>query len=141
MRTICASLVAIALCTLASGCTDDAIGRTSAVKGTVSVGDQPLKGGSVTYWPDEAKGNKSKLEAAGTVTDSGSYELSTRGKPGAVVGWYKVTVAPAVPADNKNPVATGKAPFDATYTTKEKTPLSVEVSDSAASGQYNLKLK
>jgi len=139
MRQFFVFLSVLAIGALTAGCGGDDLGRTVPVKGTVTAGGQPLKGGFITFWPDDAA--KGGFEAAGSISDTGTYELSTRGKPGARPGKYKVTLAPPAP-DNKNPVAAGKAAFDVTtYQTKEKTPLSVEVADSPKSGQYDFTVK
>jgi len=136
------TLISLALvcCGLAAGCGGDDIGRTVPVKGTVTVNGQPLKGGSVAYWPDEAGGNTSKLEAVGQVSDSGTYELVTRGKPGAIPGKYKVVVAAATTVDSSKASSAPKAPFNASFQSRESTLLKVEVSDSPSAGQYDLKL-
>ena len=67
------------------------------VSGKVMLGKEPLKAGMVTYFPDEAKGNKSKNSPTGEIQSDGSYKLSTSGKPGAPAGWYKIMVTTSTP--------------------------------------------
>ncbi len=123
-----------------AACEADPIGRTVPVKGKVTVNGQPLKRGSVIFWPDESKGNKSEFKPNGQIGEDGSYVLNTRGKPGAPVGAYKVTVSAQTEVDSTKP-ETAKSLVPAIYSTKEKTKLLKEVTDNAAAGAYDLDLK
>jgi hypothetical protein len=123
-----------------AGCTSDPVGRTVPVKGKVTVGGQPLKLGSVTYWPNEAKGNTSKMEAGATINEDGTYELFTKGKAGAPPGAYKVTVVAQPIPDSTKPTQS-KSLVSSTYGSRDTTPLLIEVVENPAPGAYDLTVK
>jgi hypothetical protein len=123
-----------------AGCAGDPVGRTVPVKGKVTVNGQPLKQGSVTFWPDDAKGNKLAFEPGGSIASDGSYELFTHGKPGAPPGAYKVTVTAQTVVDSTKPT-TAKQLVPEQYTTKDKTKLGIDVVENPAAGAYDLNLK
>lgn len=117
----------------------DTVGVTYQVKGKVTVDGKPATHGSVAFWPDSAKGNTSKLECIGIIAADGGYTMSTRGKPGVPPGAYKVTVAMQTKVESTEPdKAVLEVPKE--YTTKEKTPLTIEVVEKAAAGAYDLKV-
>jgi hypothetical protein len=130
--------VGLLLLTL-SACEADPVGKTVPVKGKVSVNGQALKTGSVVFWPDEGKGNKSAFTPTGQIQD-GEYELNTKGKPGAPPGAYKVTVVSQTEVDSTKP-DTAKSMVPPNYNVKEKTPLEKEVTENAAAGAYDLVIK
>jgi hypothetical protein len=121
--------------------------------GKVTVKNAPLSGGQVTFVPDQAKGNKSKLSPVGKVGSDGAFTLTSEGRSGAPLGWYKVTVATDTPGMGGTmpvePGATKPAPLgsqgsvqiDPKYKDSSKTPLSVEVVASPAAGAYDLKIQ
>jgi hypothetical protein len=123
-----------------TACEGDPIGRTVPVKGKVTVNGKALTAGSVVYWPDEGKGNKSEFTPNGQIGADGSYELNTKGKPGAPPGAYKVTVNAQTVVDSTKP-ETAKPLVSDLYTTKAKTPLLKEVTENAAEGAYDLAVK
>lgn len=123
------------------GCESDPVGRTVPVQGGVTVDGQPLKTGSVAFWPDAEKGNQFPLEAAGQIAEDGTYKVLTRGKPGAPPGAYRVTVTAQVPSDPKDEYSKPKHLVPAAYRTKETTPLRLEVVDNPAPGAYDLSVK
>ena len=125
------------LCLSLPACgTSDPIGKTVPVKGKVTVDGQPLKQGSVAFWPKDGKG----FEADGQIAEDGTYELSTKGKPGAPPGSYKVTVMAQTSTDSTTPLK-AKLLVPQKYTAKEKTDLVVDVVESPAAGAYDLNLK
>jgi hypothetical protein len=63
------------------------------VKGTLTVNGRPLKGATVVFTPDRAKGGRGPQSFAVT-HDDGTFVLKTKDGPGAVAGWHQVTVAP-----------------------------------------------
>ncbi len=132
-------VVGVMLLSLGACGTADPVGPTVTVKGQVTVDGKAATYGSVAFWPDSAKGNTSKFEAMGKIGEDGTYTLSTKGKPGAPAGAYKVTVVIQAKADSTEP---GKATLEVpkNFTTKEKTPLAVEVVEKAAPGAYDLKV-
>lgn len=134
------SLVILGAALLAAGgCGGDPIGRTVPVTGKVIVDGKPLSTGSVTFWPEESKGDNSKLEATGQIGKDGTYTLNTRGKPGAPPGRYKVTVTAQAEPDAKNPYAPPKHLINPSYAAKETTSLKViEVVENPAPDAYDL---
>ena len=107
------------------------------VKGKVTVGDQPVTSGQVSYLP-EGKEDKAGL-SAGQIGSDGGYTIYTAGKAGAPPGKYKVTVTPSmVPTQGATKMPT--TPFNAKYMDPQKTPLSIEVTTNPAPGAYDLKL-
>jgi hypothetical protein len=95
----------------------------------------PLKSGTVTFTRDESKNNTQKGTPAASIGPDGTYRISTEGKDGSPLGWYKVTVITKFPG----------APPDAIdinpkYADAAKTDLSFEVVESPSPGAYDLKL-
>ncbi len=112
-------------------------GRTGGtyypVSGKVTVDGKPLKEALVIFWADIEKGNKTVDRPLGEVKD-GTYTLSTRGKPGAPAGWYKVLLKTSYPGVS-NPLV-----LPSRYADPKMTPLSVEVVPHPAADAYDLKL-
>jgi hypothetical protein len=119
-------------------CSNDAIGRTYPVKGKVYLDGVLLNAGSVGFFPAD-KGGGPAFEAAATIKQDGTYELSTRGKPGALLGRYKVTV---ILQTKVAPEKAGEVKYlvPKQYTTKETTPLQVEVIERPEDGHYDLRM-
>jgi hypothetical protein len=141
MKRRLAGLLALGAMTLILvGCSSDPVGRTVPVKGKVTVGGQPLKQGSVTFWPNESKGNKSTMEAGASVNEDGTYQLFTKGKAGAPPGPYKVTVAAQTQVDSTKPMQ-AKSLVPSSYNTRESTPLLIDVVENPAPGAYDLTVK
>ena len=63
------------------------------VKGKLTLNGRPLRGATVVFTPDRAKGGRGPQSYAVT-GDDGAFALATTEGPGAVAGWYRVTVAP-----------------------------------------------
>jgi len=63
------------------------------VKGKLTLNGRPLKGATVVFTPDRAKGGRGPQSFAVT-TDDGTFTLGTKDGPGAAAGWHLVTVAP-----------------------------------------------
>jgi len=61
------------------------------VSGKVLYRNQPLPRGTIVFVPDADRGNNGPL-AQGTIQGGGSYTIQTGEKPGAMPGWYRVTV-------------------------------------------------
>jgi len=114
------------------------------VSGTVMLDTQPLKAGNVQFVPDATR-NKSEEIAIGEIRD-GKYELSTRGKKGAPLGWYKVVIhsdqfsgdSAAMPKGGTMEMP--KSLINLKYTTPGTTPLSVEVVESPGPDAYTFKV-
>jgi hypothetical protein len=139
---------------LVFGCSQSKVGKVVPVEGRVTVDHEPLLQGMVSYLPNAAKGNPSPFAAVGKV-ENGTYTLSTEGRPGAPVGWYKVVVSHAIPGEgggmrpreefdpNNRPGASpsfAPPPFNARYTIAEQTTLEIEVVESPQPSAYNLEL-
>jgi hypothetical protein len=135
-RILFAPALAVFLLT-AAGCSDPAL---VPVSGKVTVDNKPLKSGNVLFVPDRERGNIADVEPRSLINESGVYELTTNGKPGAPPGWYKVAVAGGDdgPAneDNSKPKL-GLSPVPEHYNDPEKTDLRVEVK---ADGSFDLNL-
>jgi len=67
------------------------------VQGQVLLRGKPLRGGTIVFVPDPTRGSGGPLARAEIQSD-GHYRLSTGDRPGAVVGWHRVTVASIAPA-------------------------------------------
>ena len=138
-----------------TGCGGGGSEKVVPVTGKVTLDGEPLTAGTVTFQPDESKGNKSKASASGMVDASGNYKLFiTPEKEGAPLGWYKVGVNPvgmqmggmaALPEagkltdPNKNVSPTGGA-VNKKYHVPATSGLSIEVVEKPAAGAYDLKL-
>ncbi len=113
-------------------CSTDPIGKTYPVKGKVYLDGVLLKAGSVAFWPAGHEG-ASAFEAGGKIKPDGAYELSTRGKPGALLGRDKVTVVLQNKVEpNKAGDVVSLVPKE--YTNKETTPLKVQVIEKPEDG-------
>ena len=130
-----------ALCGLlwlsSSGCGGPA---SAPVTGHVTLNGKPFTSGTVTFVPDKAKGNTSGEEPLGEINAQGEFTVQSRGKPGAALGWYKVTVNSTGPTtlDNTNPSTTSI--INTTYTNPKTTPLEKEVVEKPAPGAYDLQI-
>lgn len=122
---------------LSSGC--GAGSSMTPVSGRVTVNGQPLTKGHVTFHPNKAKGNTFGGVCVGEINSQGEYTLETNGKPGAPLGWYKITVsAMETTPDNTNPSM--QSPVDNTYALPDITPLEKEVVAKASPGTYDVKI-
>ena len=84
--------IGMALLQLAlAGCGGEA--KLAPVEGRVLFRGQPLRGGTIVFTPDPDRGNSGPLATAEIGAD-GRFVLTSGGKPGAVPGWHRVTVAP-----------------------------------------------
>jgi hypothetical protein len=109
--------------------------KTASVSGKVTLDGTPLTSGTVNLVGDESKGNTHKGTSAGSIGPDGTYKVSTDGKDGAPLGWYKVLVVTKFPGAPQDALALDPKYIDAT-----KTPLSYEVVASPAPGAYDLKV-
>src|SRR5262245_62732384 len=95
----------------ALGCGGGAEEKRAAVGGQVFYRGRPLAGGTIVFAPDPGHGARGPL-AWGEVGPDGRYSLRTGEKPGAVVGWHRVTVAApgpaALPARYSDPERSGQ---------------------------------
>jgi len=118
------------------------------VTGKVTADGKPLTVGTVTFQPDDSKGNTSKAIPSGVVSENGTYKLFTDGKEGAPPGFYKVGVSPlgmsgstmANPTDPKMMNSLTAATYNQRYTMPGTSGISFEVKDQAAAGAYDIPL-
>jgi hypothetical protein len=107
------------------------------VDGHLVEGSETVKG-YVVFHPDQSKGNKTQEVVQGTIGADGTYNVFTRDKEGAPLGWYKVTVDLAdTKADDPYFY---KARIDQKYLEKDKSELVFEVVENPEPGRYDLKL-
>ena len=120
-------------------CNPDPIGKTYPVKGKVYLDGVLLKAGSVAFFPADKGEGAPAFEAGSRIKQDGTYELSTRGKPGALLGSYKVTVVSQTKVEpNRAGDVVSLVPKE--YTNKETTPLRVEVIKKLEDGKYDLQM-
>jgi hypothetical protein len=67
------------------------------VRGKITYRGVPLSTGIIVFAPDSSRGSRGPLAQA-EVEGDGTYHLKTADGPGAIPGWYRVTVV-AVGAD------------------------------------------
>jgi hypothetical protein len=116
-----------------AGC-GDGLGTLHPVSGSVTLDGEPLKDAQLSFVPDTEKGNKTTASVFGKVTD-GKYTLTTKDRPGAPAGHYKVSVLTQYPGGPENPVVLLKI-----YSDPGKSGLKVEVVEKPSPGAYDLKL-
>lgn len=94
-KRILAFTIAITAATLmAVGCSKTPE-KLFPVKGVVSVGGNPLNGGTVQFeMKDKGEATGKVYTSAGEINEDGSYELMTFGKRGAPAGDHRVWVSP-----------------------------------------------
>ena len=127
-----------------AGC-GEADEQLAPVSGKVLVDGAPLTKGTVGLIPDEARGNTSPYRPLAKIEPDGTYQAFTLQRPGAPLGWYKVTVWATA---NEAPPAESHAVKDwvpqwlvhEKYTRAETTDLSIEVVEAPPPGAYDLKL-
>lgn len=138
LRTVGLILLAGLLLLPAGGCSGKSGPKLYPVTGSIKLGDKPMSKGSMAFNPDKAKGNTSTLVPSADIAEDGTFTVYTSGKPGAPLGWYKVTVISAVPVNPKDPYSETKSLINVKYNTVDTTDLSVEVVE--APKTYELKL-
>ncbi len=139
MKFFVATVMPVAMLVAMIGCGPGGP-ATVPVSGKITIGGQPANNVSISFIPETA-GNPT---ASGAATN-GTYTLYTGvdGKPGAVVGKYKVTLA-AQGGTDEAAYRSGKAPgtaalpFPADYADPAKTPLTKEVT--ASGGAIDLEI-
>ena len=120
-------------------CNPDPIGKTYPVQGKVYRDGELLKAGSVAFFPVDDGTGAPAFEAGARIKPDGTYELYTRGKPGALLGTYKVTVVSQSKADPSKP-GDVESLVPKEYTNKDTTPLRVDVVEKLEDGKYDLQL-
>lgn len=130
-RHACVLFLAVCLCTH-SGCSKGP--KVVPVSGVATLDGQPLSGFSVTFVPDEQKGNTLQVDCSARLGADGKYSLMTDDRydqyRGAPPGWYKVTLW----SQDDKPI-----PVHQKFTNVKTSPLEIEVVADAPSGAYDLK--
>jgi hypothetical protein len=134
------------LCLLVlAGCgRDDGLGKLVPVSGRVLVDGKSLTAGHVSFRPDADRGNQSPHYPTGAIDSSGTYTLYTANRAGAPPGAYRIVIfAQDIPYGNSKQATTPitKALVNSKYADAKTTDLTVEVSESAAPGTYDLNLR
>jgi hypothetical protein len=133
-------LAASLLLLMLSGCGE----RLLPVKGKVTLNGQPLPTGHGHIWfvPDLAKGATHTRYCICQLSPAGEFELSTEGKDGVPLGWYKVVIYATRTEPPSSPL--GWTPdwiVPEKYTKAETTDLNVEVIANPEPGRYDFDLK
>lgn len=117
------------------GCSSDPRGKYYPVEGKITLADgKPVPPGSVTFLPIQDGSNARVFPASmGPIKEDGSYTLSTKGKPGAPAGKYRVMLS-----SKENKMDWSQVPRQ--YTSEKESPLEVEVVADKPPGGYDLKL-
>lgn len=135
----CCRLLVVALSIVVTSCSNDAGGaKLVPVKGKITVGDQPLKRGSILFRLQSPAGNAP--EPYGSIEPDGSYTMYTNNKPGAPIGKYYAIIEASEEIDPSKPSATPKSLIDAKYADAANKLISIEVVESPTSSQYDIKL-
>jgi hypothetical protein len=139
-------LCVLALVLSSSGCGAKDTIKLLPVEGTVMLGDKVLATdantkGTVRLYPDRTKGNDSLQIPRGSIDSEGKFKVLTGVKPGASLGWYRVTVDAATVIDPKNPYHSASGFLvPERYIDKDESDLAFEVVENAPAGAYDLKL-
>jgi hypothetical protein len=111
------------------------------VRGKVTLpSGTPVHNGSVTLYPDTAKGNKSKELPIGAIDEQGNFTVTTGAREGAPPGWYKVAISAAEQIDPKNPYFTDWLIHER-YINPETSKLTAEVVENPAPGRYDFQVE
>jgi len=123
-----------------AGCADDGP-KLVPVEGAVTLSTGgPLHYGTVTFYPDPAKGNESKELPIGSLNPDGRFKLACGTRAGAPVGWYKVGVSGAEPITEDNPY-NPRWLAQPRYQDPTKSGLAVEVIEAAEPGRYTFQVE
>jgi hypothetical protein len=139
-------LVGLLFSGLALGCGDPSV-LNLPVAGRITVGGEPLTGGTATveFRADKSRGNQTPHAPVGHVNADGTYTLMTSGKEGAPPGWYVVIVAAYErPKDDRRhnftPARNYRLLVNRKYGDPKTSGLKIEVVRNPAPGHYDLKL-
>jgi hypothetical protein len=129
-----------------AACGRDASDDLVPVEGRITLDDEPLTLGSISFRPDPSRGNKTKQHPTGTIDFQGNYKLYTVNKRGAPPGWYKVLIFAYQPAEDAKPTKGAmppvtKALIPEKYSDPRKTDVNVEVVKGDHPGPYDIKLR
>jgi hypothetical protein len=106
------------------GCGHDE--KLTPVCGRVLWQGQPLPGGTIVFTPDVERGGHGTV-ACGEIGADGRYSLRTEDQFGVAPGWYRVTIAAAIPIPAPNQSAGLPIELPRRYTDPEQSGLLREV--------------
>ncbi len=107
----------------------DGVGETVPVEGTVTLGKEPLKTGTITFNPKA--GGKT---ATGSI-ENGKYKMMTGTKEGVVPGQYEVAIFSSVPSNPKDEYSVPKSLINEKFNDASASNLSADVK--AGGGPYD----
>lgn len=136
-RTQLSLVLVLGSAALVGGCKGEGE-KLVPVAGLVTVSGKAVPNGTLTFYPDAAKGNTTQHQPTGTLDAAGKFEVFvTGGRKGAPVGWYRVVV---YAVDDPQPGKPNKYWVNQKYTDRGTTPLLIEVIANPEPGRYDLKL-
>lgn len=130
-RSVLCVFLALSILTL-GGCGESE--TLYPVSGKVFCNVDPLTGGTVSFTPDATKGNTTKLVPGGKIGADGTYTLISGGRPGAPLGWYKVSIVTNAPGETPSTV---KVP--PRFADPNRSDLTVEVVANPEPDRYNFR--
>ncbi|MGL4550733.1 MAG: hypothetical protein ACRC33_06060 [Gemmataceae bacterium] len=133
-RVRCFGLVAAMM---AAGCQPPGE-KLAPVSGVITAAGKAVPSGTVTFYPDGAKGNKSAHQPNGVLDADGRFEMYVPpDRKGAPPGAYRIVV---YAVDDPQPGKPNKYFAHRKYADLTTTPLRVEVVEKPEPGRYDLKL-
>jgi hypothetical protein len=127
MRPTISSVLLISSAALACGCGGVDLPDRATVHGSITLDNQPVTTGEITFMPDESKGTIGP-SATGTIDASGNYTLTTDhqgdGGDGAIAGFHRVRIVAREPAE---PGAPSKSLIPQRYADFKTSGLTAEV--------------
>jgi hypothetical protein len=137
-RRVTGLVVAAALFAATAGCKDEGE-KLVPVSGAVTAAGKAVPSGTLTFYPDGDKGNKSQHLPTGVLEPDGRFDIYVSGpRKGAPLGWYKVVV---YAVDDPQPGKPNKYFVHRKYTEIGSTPLSIEVVENPTPDRYDMKLQ
>jgi len=115
------------------------------VRGQINLGNKPLElldddFGKIWLYPNRAKGNDFADIPAGTITEDGSFTITTRGKEGAPAGWYRVVLLANRTRDPEHPNQKRKPVIPRAFNNPEETTLEILVEEKEEGFEYDISL-
>ncbi len=123
-----------------SACNNDPVGRTVPVSGKVTVAGRRSRPVRSSSGPTPTRATPGQWRPLLKSPPRGLTSCATRGKEGAPLGWYKVTVTAQEPSNPKDRYSRPRRLVPAAYATKDTTELRIEVVENPAVGAYDLPL-
>jgi len=135
LRTLVTVVLSLTALFSLSGCgPDDGLGKRFKVSGKVTYNGQPLKSGTVDFFPEDPN---TARPATGEIQEDGSYRLTTQTPgDGAMGGKYKVAISAyeVDKAQTSSPPQGGSADQVAVARAQKKSLIPIKYSGTDASG-------